>query len=135
MSFVNMHKDEDGCAGAFRVSQTGEPGSDATVDINVSYAQPGVLNDVRVCRLHRTKCDVGEVFRLGIDVRPSALNWGKHTFTPLRADTRDGRPRELVERSAEQGATCRYPPSTSSGTRGVEPSPRNQGAAHRFASI
>ncbi|PIL35389.1 hypothetical protein GSI_02115 [Ganoderma sinense ZZ0214-1] len=66
MSFVNMHGD-DGCAGAFRVSQTGEPGSEAIVDVDVSYAQPGASNDVRVCRLHRAKHDVGEVFRLGID--------------------------------------------------------------------
>ena len=101
MSFVNMHKGEDGCAGTFRVSQTGEPGSDATVDVDVSYAQPGALNDVRVCRLHRTNRDVGEVFRLGIDVRPSAPKRGKHTVTPFRADTRDGRPRQVVERSAE----------------------------------
>lgn len=69
MSFVNMYEDEDGCAGTFRVSQTGEQDStEATVDVDVSSTQPEAFRDVRMCRLHRTKNDVGDVFRFGIDV-------------------------------------------------------------------
>ncbi|KAM5537174.1 hypothetical protein V8D89_009107 [Ganoderma adspersum] len=44
--------------GSFRVSQTDEPGSEAVVEIEARYWSQEMVENVRVCRLHRGKCDM-----------------------------------------------------------------------------
>ncbi|KAI1790402.1 hypothetical protein LXA43DRAFT_513251 [Ganoderma leucocontextum] len=68
--------------GTFQISQSGDAGSEAVVDIDVSYHQPEVLGNATMCRLHPSRGKWG----FGIFVGPHP-NWSSAEIVQkLRVD-------------------------------------------------
>ena len=55
-----MALDRKGSYGSFRVSQTGEPGSEAVVEIEAKYQRQETIENVKVCRLYDGGWDLND---------------------------------------------------------------------------